>query len=72
MRGREQRSVLFLHYVGPGVHHQVTRTASTPGFSLLEVLAKSRGMLLLTKLREDPTLNQSLGDMWLSLTKLEV
>lgn len=72
MRGQGQKSVLSLHHVGSGVHHQVMRTASTPSFSLLEVLAKSWGMLLLTRLREDPTLNQSLEDMWLSLTKLEV
>lgn len=72
MRGRGQKSVLSLRCVGPRVHNQVMRTASTPSFSLLEVLAKSQGMLLLTTLREDPTLNQSLGDIWLSLAKLEV
>jgi hypothetical protein len=46
--------------------------APTLRFSLLKILAKSSGIVLLTRLRAHPTLSQSLGDMWLSLVNLEV
>lgn len=65
-----QESVLSFNHARPGYHDEAIGTGATSPtlrFALLKKLAKSLGLVLLIRLRAHPTLNRSLGDMWLSL-----